>query len=1218
MRRHILTLLILLMGAPSLAAEAPIRSVPGSFIIKLSPTADRQRLTNSLAVGQELTPITRTISDRFLPGMDVWNRYQRFTSRDTTLTNSDVVAILGARNVELIEPEVYLEFFDLPAEPLFDNQWYLRNTGQPYLAIERLPGSGNDIQTTKSGVAAMDVGMTQIYGPSPPAEATRVVVAVIDSGVDTDHPELAGQFWHNIDEIAGNGVDDDHNGFIDDTIGYDVSGDVRSLFAPEGDNNPDDDFGHGTHIAGIIAARQDNAGVVGIAPSAQIMPLKIRPNGTSAIGAAAIIYAVVNGAKIINASWGTPFQAAILQDALTVARANDVLFVAAAGNSGDNQRWYPGAYPESFTVAATNSRGTLTYFTTRGEPIDISAPGEDILSIRAGGTDMYETAGEPGVRIVDPDSLYYLSDGTSMAAPMVCAAAAIIWSVRPDLTVDQVRQVLIASAEDIIDPLEDGSQLFGPDTLSGAGVVNIDNALDLISRDGMFISAPVLRQRYEDSLHIDGTALGSFAGSWSLDYRWTQPNASDWMSLTSGATPPNDYRLASLAATRSGIVELRLSAAGQHSIVPVALIGSRQARITSPQPGEYAYGIPITVEAYGQSYDSAVVTIRQPDGSRERLTGSTAEYFDSLFTVWEASGIDTGQAEIELRTYYADGLVLADTVSIALISVFAEGWPNKITGRGGLTPVATDVDGDGRKELFVASSQGVHGYRHTGQPLSGWPVQPVLDFTGIPAAYDIDRDSEKEIVVAERNGIWAFNLDGTIVDGWPVSAPTGFTSFGYPVVSVVELGSPADSALAFLSTAGDVYAYRFDGTPYFFSLDGFFAGYPDADDRSYNYAGNAVASADLDGNGTQELIAAFSGLGDPSGIAIFDGRTGQAAFGPSNPVVLTMGVVNGMTLADFTGDGQLEYVVVGALANGDKMIDVRTNGIDRFGSWPVMLPDANGYRGAYPTAADLDLDGVPEVIVTFFEFDIASVYAFRADGSPYRSRPGRPVGELAEVPATLGSPVVANLTGDDYPEIIIRSGYLFPSTGPEQIHVFDFEGTPLPGWPIRTPARPNEVFSTIYSPLVDDIDADGLVELVLMSEGADLLVWDFDASSGDGNNYGRVFGDEMNSSRMPTRRIPTDVPDTDPQLPTTFRLEQNYPNPFNPTTSIVFDLPQRANVQLEVFNLLGQRVATLVNGERGAGRYTVRFDGAALASGVYFYRLNAGETTLSRKMLLLK
>jgi hypothetical protein len=267
---------------------------------------------------------------------------------------------------------------------------------------------------------------------------------------------------------------------------------------------------------------------------------------------------------------------------------------------------------------------------------------------------------------------------------------------------------------------------------------------------------------------------------------------------------------------------------------------------------------------------------------------------------------------------------------------------------------------------------------------------------------------------------------------------------------------------------------------------------------------------------------------------------------------------------------------------------------------------------------DLDLDGVPEVVFTAYEFDIGSVYAFRADGSPYREIPGRPIGELFNYPVTMGVPIIANLTGDAYPEIIFRGGYILPASGTEKLFALDHDGTLLPGYPIPTPTPINAVISTPFAPMVDDIDNDGKVDLLFTGDGSQLYVWNFDAPSLGGKNHARLGADETNSHIYPSTGAMTGVDDHPGNRPAQFALEQNYPNPFNPTTTISFDLTTRSDVRLDVYNILGQLVRTPLNEQRPAGHHTVTFDASSLASGVYLYRLTSGTRMAVKKMVVLK
>jgi subtilisin family serine protease len=200
-----------------------------------------------------------------------------------------------------------------------------------------------------------------------------IIVAIVDTGVDYNHPDLISSIWTNEDEIPNNGIDDDTNGFVDDTIGWDFV---------DNDNDPYDEIGynagHGTHVAGTIAARFNNYGLVGIAPDVSIMPIRMlgQDENDSHAGSlsAAIQYAVDNGAKVISMSLNASPDAAFY-NALEDAKKNNVILVAAAGNDNSNIIGYPAGEDSVIAVAAVGENNERALFSNYGPVIDISAPG---------------------------------------------------------------------------------------------------------------------------------------------------------------------------------------------------------------------------------------------------------------------------------------------------------------------------------------------------------------------------------------------------------------------------------------------------------------------------------------------------------------------------------------------------------------------------------------------------------------------------------------------------------------------------------------------------------------------------------------------------------------------------------------------------------------------------------------------------------------------------
>jgi subtilisin family serine protease len=260
------------------------------------------------------------------------------------------------------------------------------------------------------------------------SQGDGVIVAVLDSGVQLTHPDLAANLWRNPDEVPGNGKDDDNNGYVDDVNG-------ANIFTDNG--NVNDDEGHGTHVAGIIAARAGNGiGGSGLAPNARIMAVKVldaNRSGNSSLLASGIHYAVDEGARILNVSINGDGTSPDLTAALHYATEKGATIVASAGNNSRNLDLTP-SYPASsnepsvLTVTATDEGGGIVGFANRGlRSVDLAAPGEMILSTARG-------------------SGYENRSGTSMAAPYVAGALALLSAARPDLSEAALRGALVASA----------------------------------------------------------------------------------------------------------------------------------------------------------------------------------------------------------------------------------------------------------------------------------------------------------------------------------------------------------------------------------------------------------------------------------------------------------------------------------------------------------------------------------------------------------------------------------------------------------------------------------------------------------------------------------------------------------------------------------------------------------------------------------------------------
>jgi subtilisin family serine protease len=280
--------------------------------------------------------------------------------------------------------------------------------------------------------------------------SASVLVANIDSGIDYNHQDLINNIWRHPSEVADDGIDNDGNGFVDDTLGWDF---VNS------DNRPWDDNGHGTHTAGTIGATGGNGvGLSGVAKKVSLLPLKFLSasgEGTTENAVRAIRYAVAAGAQILSNSWGGETYSRALEDAIAFADSQGVLFVAAAGNDAsdnDSLPMYPAAYnlPNVLAVAATDRTDALADFSNFGySSVHLAAPGDFIWS-------------------TTPGDKYSVMSGTSMACPMVAGAAALLKSVRSDLNPPEIIDILLDSSDKLPNLLN---------KVRSSGRLNVEQAL---------------------------------------------------------------------------------------------------------------------------------------------------------------------------------------------------------------------------------------------------------------------------------------------------------------------------------------------------------------------------------------------------------------------------------------------------------------------------------------------------------------------------------------------------------------------------------------------------------------------------------------------------------------------------------------------------------------------------------------------------------------------
>ena len=373
---------------------------PSSIIVRFDSSAgctvsQCARLTQqSIPEGVELTS-----TSSFLPQLrKVW-------LPDNLSVDQALAAFRARSDVLYAEPNYRMYATGIPDDSEFGDLWGLHNEGQT--------GGRDDADIDAPRAWDVTVG------------SANSVVAVIDTGVDYNHPDIAANMWTNSAEVPNDGLDNDGNGYVDDVHGYDFV---------NRDEDPIDDHGHGTHVAGTIAAVGNNGiGVSGVTWNAKIMALKVLDADGFGLGSdiiEALNYAVANGATISNNSYGGDPYSQAFRDGIAAAQAMDHVFVAGAGNGdefgvgqdNDDAPFYPASYDldNVISVAATDSNDRLAGFSNYGSTsVHLGAPGVDILSLQDGGG-------------------YVLNSGTSMAAPHVTGVVALVQGLNDGWTYQQV------------------------------------------------------------------------------------------------------------------------------------------------------------------------------------------------------------------------------------------------------------------------------------------------------------------------------------------------------------------------------------------------------------------------------------------------------------------------------------------------------------------------------------------------------------------------------------------------------------------------------------------------------------------------------------------------------------------------------------------------------------------------------------------------------------
>lgn len=930
-----------------------------------------------------------------------------------------------------------------------------------------------------------------------------VIIAITDSGVKWNHPDLRGNIWINPAEshnmsldwdnglvLGGDGVNDNGGtyGKVDDLVGWDFF---------SNDNNPMQNWtnnDHGTHVAGCAAAVGNNAiGVSGPSPIASIMSCKGASNTSNSTGISygynQMQYAAEMGAHIINASWGGPGSGTYPNQIVNYCTNMGSLVVSAAGNANTEHgvagyNDYPADATNALCVAATNAGDYKASFSDFGAPIDISAPGEGILST------------------IIASNGYAAYDGTSMASPVVAGVAALVKAMHPGLSALELRERLMLTADFIDDKNPNYAGKLG------AGRVNAFAAT-------MYDKIPYLVIEDMSMTEIDGDGDGV----------------------------PNPGETIQLKLQLFNYLDLNTGLAWANAT-------NVQTTLRCLYPG-------VTVVDSTASYGNV-------------FAGTSLWNNNQPFKFQSISNLPSEPIPFELiissnlGSEYPYNKVVPFNINLSLSQV---GWPVELGGASQTSPVLVNIDAEDDLEVIFGDPSGdIHARKADGvTQVSGFPINIGSPLVGAIAMANLSGDTAREFVAAlSNNNIVAFTKSGQTL--WNV--PAGGTLRSGPIVAnLTGSGTPQ-----IIATTQNRYlvVLNADSSPYPnfpLQLDGAMLAPP--------------AVADLNNDGTLEIICATIG----GSLHAINSATGENM--PGFPVTLPGGSQNPITIANLDADTNPE-ILVGTSSSGHLMA-YNHDGTLKF------QKNVSGQIKSGTVIADVNSNGTDEIILVTFD---GTIYIMNADGTDINGFPIS-LGQSVE-----GTPVVAKFDGDNYAGIIIgdTAGYL---------NSIRADGNQSPNFPILLSGNLK------ISPSLGDLDRDGDMEIVLPNDSGFQVV--------DVKRHAQAYlwycflGSYSRSGNA--YQVTPNQDQTVPELHTA--LQTNYPNPFNPVTTIAYSIKDNAPVQLEVYNLKGQLVKTLVDQIQTSGQHSVIWNGTdnsgkTVGSGVYYYRLRSGRFSSTRKMVLMK
>ncbi len=1042
-----------------------------------------------------------------------------------------------------------------------------------------------------------------------------VIIGICDTGVKWDHPDLIDNIWQNLGEDADkdghviewadsvwildpgdrNGIDDDGNGYADDFIGWNSMGEYG-----EDPSNPMDKFGHGTHVAGIVAATTDNGiGVAGVSWNAKIMTAcqsskKSPYAGYIENGYDGLIYLAESGADIINCSWGGGGYSRASEEAIEYARMLGSIVVCSAGNSSSRKLHYPSSYYNSFSVGGVTSEDLLHPGSNYGITVDVMAP-YSIYSTYIG--DSYLTLG-----------------GTSMSTPAVSGLLALIKSKYPELSNEELIARLMGTADNI-DYLNKGNE-----NLLGNGRANAYRAL---TEDTY-----VIRKEYKLLIDLNESFKKSkycYAGMQkaiipvvnnysrvlnrekvTLELSSDDPDIEIIKGEISTVLLPRtqknfDYNNCFVIEFKENVsyhqAKLRITA---YSEIPVITEDFEFTIEVIPSSGIFVYegekggndnsgtlwydffveqglkvsytsgsSFPTSLENFdavfisclGNGYfDADVLKEYLRKGGKLYLeTDSRLTNFSKKKEILSLIGLEDVILEEEYTENPIDSLYGMDN-SLAEGLLFRESYQEQNEDLPYLVP---NILG---KPVFSESNYGVVAVQSEG-------LCEQKTYTSLYSLAPLkDRDTNNCRIEYMRRVCKFLEI--------PIGFGVGFDS------RRLKGKAPYKTKFSDLSvpdSGKQIVSWKWD-----FDNDNIIDSEEQFPEWTYTEAGNYTVNLVVsDGVNTKKRTREkyISVLGENTAVEL-SGNYGyfNSSFGFAD------------TDSMFTSEGGTT-IELWVKPNEREMVTEKEYLFDKIGfrgyinrkensfSFKTYL---NNYLLTTLTTSDSALViGKWQHVAVTFDTLLSNLKIYINGIEQSLDTSGVASGILLDHSKYSIYFGATAFESDNYCGVI------------DEIRIWN------------TIRSKEEIVENMYKGLKGN--EENLLLYLPLNEGEGEEISDYSI-----NNYDVRFNDIDWGPGVPNFITPVKVEENNRELPTTYMLSQNYPNPFNPTTNINYAIPRDGHVTIRVYDVLGRKVATLVNRERKAGSYSVRFDARNLASGIYIYTIKSREFSLAKKMMLVK